>query len=242
MAATLAIRGSVASHGTAATLLGLPYGHTRVELTVVGSHSLLPGVRIHRAARMDRIDVALIRGIRTTSVSRTVIDLAGVLDDQRLEGLTSHVLAKRLVKLPYLLGRLEALGSHGRAGAGGLLALLRERQGCTRFVDSGAQRALGRLIDRYGLPRPQVEYAIQLPNGKWKFADAAWPGHRLILEVQGYEHHSDSDAWTADQGRNNQFVVLGWRVLFVTSTQIETDPGGVAALIAEALRLEAAAG
>lgn len=242
MAATLAIRGSAASHGTAATLLGLPHGHQRVEVSVARGHTLLPDVRIHRAATLGRIDVGIVGGIRTTSVSRTVIDLAGVLDASALAGLTDHVLAKRLVKLPYLLGRLEALGTRGHERAGELRELLRARQGCSRFVDSEAQRSLARLIDRYGLPRPQVEYAIRLPNGKWKFVDAAWPCHRLILEVQGYEYHSGLDAWTADQARNNQFVALGWRVLFVTPTQIETDPAGVAAMIAEALRLEAAAG
>lgn len=242
MGGTLASHGSVASHGTAATLLGLPHGHNRVELSVVGGHRQFPGVAVHRVLKLDRVDVDIIRGIRTTSVTRTVIDLAGVLEDQQLVGLTSHVLAKRLVKLPYLLSRLEGLGTRGRAGAGDFLALLREWQGCTRFVDSEAQRALGRIFVDYGLPSPEIEYGIQLPNGKWKFVDAAWPDHRLILEVQGYEDHSGLDTWTADQGRNNQFVAGGWRVLFITPTQIETDPGGVAALIAEALSLEGAAG
>ena len=235
-AACLAV-GGVASHRAAATVLGLPDIDPMVEVTVPHARRVgdLEGVRIHRVVRLDSVDRGYWNGIPTTSMTRTLIDLSGVLPGAAVVALADHVLAKRLVRLEYLAKRLEALGTQGRGGAGRMAGIVADRLGRTRFADSEPQRLLIRIVTEAGLPLPEIEFAIQLPNGDWRFVDAAWVVQRLIVEVNSYTYHSDLDAWARDQERNNELMALGWGVVPITPRRLERDPAGVADLIGRML-------
>jgi hypothetical protein len=81
MAACLAAgRGSAVSHLAAAHLWKLPCGRECVEITVTKARSVrLEGVTVHRTSQLSGIDVVWVERIPVTSITRTVIDLAGVL-------------------------------------------------------------------------------------------------------------------------------------------------------------------
>ena len=237
MSATLAVPHLVASHGTAATLLGLPQGHERLEFSLVGLHRVaMAQARIHRVASLEPVDRSRVRGIPTTSVTRTVIDLAQGLDREEQVALTDHVLAERRTRLAFLITRARALGTRGRSRAGEYLALLHSYEGLDRVVDSEAQRLLSRIIAQYGLEAPEVEYEIELDNGEVRYADAAWPRYRLLAEVQSFRHHAGMEDFDRDQTRNNWLVVGGWRILSLTPHAIRTDPAEVARVIGQAIQ------
>jgi predicted transcriptional regulator of viral defense system len=70
-------RGAFATHGSAAWRWRvIPAPPTRIELAVPGSRAPLEGVALFRPQVLRPGDVVTNRGVRTTSVPRTVLDLA----------------------------------------------------------------------------------------------------------------------------------------------------------------------
>lgn len=73
-----------------------------------------------------------------------------------------------------------------------------------------------------GLPQPQTEYQFH-PKRKWR-ADYAWPGQRLILEVEGgvwaatngtKSRHFTGTGALKDMEKYNEAAALGFRILRV---------------------------
>jgi predicted transcriptional regulator of viral defense system len=76
---------AVLSHRSAAALWCLrPTGRTRIEVTVPRWRRKRAGVQVH-VARLPGDEVTVVRGIPVTTVSRTLLDLASVLDRRQME-------------------------------------------------------------------------------------------------------------------------------------------------------------
>lgn len=233
LAACLATDG-IASHRAAARVLGLPNVPFALEVTAFRGSARVKGVRVHRLASLERVDKNWVDNIPTTSVTRTVIDLAGVLDRKDLEALVDHVLATRRVKLKFLMGRLAALGTNGRRGAGALRDVLEARVG-KAVVNSEPQRDLARLLEDFGLPPGIPEFEITLPDGRLRRLDNGWPDILVGIQVDSYRHHSSLADHTSDIVRDDDAVAEGWRILRVTPEQLTNEPARVADLIARTL-------
>jgi len=204
MAACLAVPSCVASHRVAGALWRFPGCSRPAEITLTGARqTTLPLVRVRRTRCLDPVDRARCQNIPVTSVARTVIDLSTELPESRLAAVVDFVLANRMLPLPYLAARLEALGVRGRRGAGCLRDLLQQRSDRARHVDSEFQRRLGLLIAERGLTSARFEYPIRLAGGKVRFADVAFVEERVAFEADSYRHHSSLTAWAADHTRNN---------------------------------------
>jgi len=174
LAVCLLVNGA-ASHQCAATLLGVPGLGNLVEVTVASRHTVeLEGVTVHRSRLLDWADRDRVQGIPSTSVARTVIDLAAVLTRERLEAVLDHVLATRKVPLGYLAARLQALRP-GRKGLAALAGLIAERRGMPHIADSEPQREMLRAISEAGLPLPASEFPVTLASGRVAYIDAAYP-------------------------------------------------------------------
>jgi hypothetical protein len=86
------------------------------------------------------------------------------------------------------------------------------------------------------LPAPEREYHFH-PVRKWRF-DLAWPDRNLAVEVQGATwvagYHNRGKGYELDCVKYNEAVLLGWRVLTVTSAMV--DDGRALDVITRALR------
>src|SRR5437660_7487027 len=92
--------GAVASHRTAAAVWALPLAAGDIEVTIAQSRrTRLRGAVVHRATDLEPVDCVYRRRLPVTSVTRTLIDLAGVLPEDRLEVVLDHALAHRQVPL-----------------------------------------------------------------------------------------------------------------------------------------------
>jgi very-short-patch-repair endonuclease len=74
------------------------------------------------------------------------------------------------------------------------------------------------------LPEPVREYRFH-PKRLWRF-DFAWPAVKLALEVEGGIYmkksgHNTAAGITRDCFKGNEALCLGWRVIRVTSAQID---------------------
>ena len=241
MAGCLAVD-AIASHRAAGVLWRLPDVAPRLEVTIPQRrHTVLKGFEVHRTSFIPPVDRTHVRGIPVTSLTRTAIDVSLVVPSLG-PALVDHLLATRKVPLALLRDRLQAQGVRGRRGAGDLMALLEERQGRSRHVDSGLQRRLEKIaLNGYEadlLPKPYFEYPVQLADGRWRYPDVGYPPPIAVgFEAVSYKHHSTLPDWAADCERNLDLFGEGWLIVPITEMQVR-DP---VRLVARMARIIAAA-
>lgn len=237
--------GAAVSHRAAAVLHGigdLSISPVPVEISHLrGRRPRLTNVSIHRPQQLDQVDIELVDGIPTTTVARTVVDLAGLLAPADLEYLLDDAICKR-VTVARIRWRFEALTHRGRAGVATLGALLAERG--RRYVPPQRQlehRVL-RLLKRSGVPAPVHQHPVYRDGTLLAKLDFAWPDQRVAIEADGFEVHGTSKrAFEHDRRRGNKVVLDRWLVLHVTWQRLDTDPDGFLAEVREALGLPTAA-
>lgn len=79
-------------------------------------------------------------------------------------------------------------------------------------------------FEAHGLPPPVLEFQFH-PTRKWRF-DAAWPTHKLALEVNGGMHvggrHNTAEGSHKDMEKMNAAACAGWRILYITPKSVNT--------------------
>jgi hypothetical protein len=89
-----------------------------------------------------------------------------------------------------------------------------------------------------GLPRPEVNFWIVLPDGGPPIrADFAWPAHRVIVETDGYRTHGTRQAFERDRHRDLRLGAALWRPMRVTWRQLNGEPALVEATSRALLQL-----
>jgi hypothetical protein len=183
------------------------------------------GIMLHRTRRLGDDAVMVVRGIRVTTVERTLMDLADVVP---LRVLRRAARQAEVLRLPIGSPRTTA---HGRRGAPSLaaLSLLRAEISMTR---SELESRFLRLCRRFGIPRPDVG-----PDIEGKERDFVWRDARLVVEVDGHATHGTRHAFEDDRARDVALVRAGWRVVRFTHAQIACDAAEVAAALRDLLGL-----
>jgi very-short-patch-repair endonuclease len=235
VAALWAGPGALVSHRAAAALweLGLSFPR-QIDLWIPSARDRrTTGVVVHRGGRLDRADRALLDGIPLTTPVRTIIDLAGRLEDERLEALVERAVHEGKVSIERLDARLAALGGSGRPGTGRLGAILGRRRALPA-LESVLEVRVWRLLCASGLPRPARQHEVSARGRRYRL-DFAWPGQRLALECDGWGAHGGRQSFHADRSRLGDLVASGWRVLPVTWTACVDSPDELLARVRGAL-------
>lgn len=216
--------GAVLSHRSAAELWGIGEEHPRFcEVTVPRRRRMRPRIRWHHSA-LATDEIADRNAIPLTSLHRTLLDLAAVLDRERLSDAVDRAEALRLgdrVPLAELLDR-----HRGRRGLASLRAVLAEGTE-PAFTRSRLERRFLRMLAREGLPRPEVNAIVALDAQVYE-ADCLWRRSRLIVELDGRSTHARRAAFESDRERDRVLMAAGWRVVRVTWRQLESDAASIA--------------
>lgn len=210
-----------ASHRTAAWIWSMPVTPDQIEVTTRIHRRNLEGIRIYRTNDLPAADVTITDGIPITTPTRTLIDLAAVVDEEPLEIALDDALRRRLTSIPRLTWRLRELAKNGRHGTAAMRALLAQRA-TGRAPESPLETQVIRAIRNAGLPTPQRQYSIRCGSQLTARLDLAWPSHRVAVEVDSYRFHSGRVEWERDLARRNALEALGWTVLHVTARQLKT--------------------
>ena len=229
-AALLAVDGAVLSHGTAAAIWDWRVDRgRRVHVTASGDagRRSRPGLVVHRC-RIDSEQITQHDGLTVTRPERTLLDLAPVLDRAALE----QCLARAVMLRHFDRRAFEQLvrASPRRAGVPLLRELLPEWDGRSAPTRSVLEERFLELCRRAELPRPLVN---SLAEGFE--VDFAWPGQRLIVEVDGYAFHASGSAFERDRARDAVLTLAGWRVLRFSWRQVVQEPRHVVAVIEECM-------
>jgi very-short-patch-repair endonuclease len=235
LAACLAAgEGAAASHHAAGCLWCLPgFEPIAIEISVPRGRRPRPnGVRVHQVD-LPSADVTLVEAIPVTTPARTLLDLASVAPADTVEEALDDALRRRLVTVARLRWRLDELGP--RRGVAIIRRFLNARSVPADGVQSVLETRLLRLIRRAGLPRPVAQHRVRDRGRLIAIVDFAYPEKRLAIEVDGYRWHSGRARWQRDLARRNALTRLGWRVIHFTAHDLDSNPEGTIAAIAEAL-------
>jgi very-short-patch-repair endonuclease len=187
----------------------------------------VPGIDARRTKTLDRRDVTAVSAIACTTVPRTLVDLAAVLDEDALarachEAGVLYGTAPRQVDA--VLRRLP-----NAKGAAALRAIM---SGEVKVSLSKLERAFLELLARHGLPLPITN---KLVDGRR--IDCRWPDHRLTVELDGWRFHNSRHSWEQGNQRERQARIRGERFRRFTYADVLEDP---AYMLAELRKLLAA--
>ncbi len=222
MAAVLACGPSgVLSHRSAAALLELrAWGHTKIEVTVPSRTTRQrPGIAVHRSTTLRPADTTRVRNIPCTTVSRTQLDVAEVLDRRSVERVLDQAEILEVLDVTALQNQL----SHNptRRGTPRIRAVLEDhRAGSTASWSELEERFLA-LIRAAGIPDPECNAWIVIADG-WPAirADFVWWVQRLVVETDGHATHRTRAAFEHDRRKDQRLMTAGWRPIRVTWRQI----------------------
>jgi very-short-patch-repair endonuclease len=235
MAAVLACgTGAVLSHRSAAALFGIRRSASAtVDVTTPSQAGRKrDGIRVHDGRRLTRVEITRYDGIPTTTVARTLLDLAAVIDCQGLEKAINEAEVLQLFDLRAVNATLERAGRRrGTAALRDTLANLDPLQAQTR--NELEQRFLS-ICRGAKLPLPEVNAWLTVERHRFQ-RDFLWRSHRLIVETDGFATHSTRRAFERDRRRDLALLRAGYRTVRVTWRQVLHHADEVAASIAPLL-------
>ena len=214
------------SHLSAAALWALTETDPVVIDTSIAGRSKRTrrGVRVHRPSRLEPEDTTDHQGIRTTTVDRTLIDLAVVVSTRTLERLLDEAQHLKLLDTDNLDQAL--LRNEGRAGVPRLRRVLSRHQPGSTRTRSFLEEAFLLLTREAGLPQPLVNEAL----GPYTI-DFLWRPDRVAVETDGRSAHERIAARERDYRRDAWLHAQGYLPLRFSYEQVTSRPAEVLAAL-----------
>ncbi len=191
-------QGAALSGRAAGHLWGLLRGRAPAPEVTAPKQRRVKGVSTRRRP-MDRSEQTVWRGIPTTTLARTLVDLAAVLDGPQPAracheaGVRHHTTPRQVEAV--LARRPNTLG------AGRLRAVLR---GDVHVTLSKLESRFLERLKAARLPLPQTNR----PAGGRR-VDCRWPDLNLTVELDSYRYHHSRHAWEQDRHRARQARARG---------------------------------
>jgi very-short-patch-repair endonuclease len=217
--------GAVLSHGSAAQLWELRQSNAAlIDVTVPSRAGRIRrrGIRVHRSGRLAREEVTTRSGIPVTTVARTLLDLADVLDGQALRRAVTEAEYTNRFDLTSLHSVVE--NNPGRRGRQ-VMDAADARRHRTR---SPLEDRFLRLMERHGVEEPRTNAWIEGYE-----VDFVWTRAGLVVELDGVAAHTTRVALNADRLRDRRLWRAGLRTIRLTSEALD-DPEAVLGDLAQA--------
>lgn len=202
-----------------------------VEFGVSRARRSVGGVAVRLTREWASKDLVRHCGVRVTTATRTIIDLAGQgASVAELERAIDSAVRLRLTSIPTLTRRMAELAKPGRVG----IPLLREL-----LLDSGGESALERrflrLVRQHGFPKPQTQVTFKVRTSRAIRVDFLYAAQQVVVEVSGrLGHASDADRGK-DARRRNELQHRGFEVIEFTTADVMADPAYVIASLRRSL-------
>lgn len=229
MAAVLACgEGAALSHHSALALWGL------TEWRWSGIHVTVPAdrrpkaIKVHIARGLASRDIRTHEGVRMTSPARTILDCAPSLTDNQLSRAVNDGRRSRQAHLRpwHLRDVVERFPRH--PGAKALQRFLDIKGGPTR---SDWEDTFPTFCRQFDLPEPVMSTYVAGHE-----ADALWPEHKIIIELDSWDFHQDRDAFESDRDRDADTLAAGYLTVRITWERIEQRSAREATRLREIIR------
>ena len=229
--------GAAVSHRAAALISDLDGVEAApVELTTTGRRrALVPGLTVHGTMALPPEDVVLRKGLRTTSIPRTIVDLAAVVTPETLELAVESALRSGHATVDALMARLDA-GPHNQRGCRALRAILGAHP--SKPTESALESFVWQILRGAGLPPPHRQHEVRDERRRLVARlDYAYPEAMLAIEADGFRYHSSSRDFRRDRAKHNALTRLGWTIYRVTWNDATRRRREVAAEVAGLLQV-----
>ncbi len=222
LAAVLACgENAVLSHASAAWLWGLlPICPPVAEVTARGRGHARRRIRVHRVASLSDLDWGVQEDIPTTTVPRTMLDIAATGSTRRLERVIDRTRRRGLLDLD----TIDLMLSRRRRSPG--VAQVRDALDIYRtpvFDRARSELLFLKAIKKEGLTRPAINTFIAGFE-----IDAYWESERFAVEVDGWETHGTRVAFERDRLRQEDLKLAGIDSIRIAARRIEQEPDEVA--------------
>ena len=207
--------GAVLSYRDGAQLWELRQSNSGlIDVTVPSQNGRIRrrGIRVHRSGRLAPEEVTVRRGIPVTTVERTLLDLADVLDMQGLRRAVTEAEYRNLLDHTALIAVVE--NNPGRRGRQVLEAAEARRH---RTRSPLEDRLLG-FLDRYDVEEPE--------SGVWiegYEVDFVWTRVGLVVELDGVAAHGTRQAVRRDRKRDRVLWRAGFRTMRLTDDAFDAE-------------------
>lgn len=209
--------GALLSHYSASWLWGLAStSPVPVHVTTPRQRAGRLPIRIHRSRTLAAADSALEENIPVTSVARTLLDQAALVDGRRLRRLLRRAEERRIFDLAAVHDALARNRGHrGRKP----LTLALEIYEPPPFTRSEFEARFYEAVLAEGLPTPRVNF-----NVAGMEVDLFWPEHRLAVELDFFETHGTRASFEEDRLRRERLLLEGIEVVNVTGPRFAREP------------------
>jgi very-short-patch-repair endonuclease len=217
--------GALLSHGTAAWRWRLiPAFPSMITLATPRRRAAIAGVEVFDSLRLRPSDSAQNGRFPTTTVARTLLDLAVRYDRRAL----LRALAEAEFHHDLRPADIERTLRRGHPGSANLRAALREHAPGYGEMKSRLERRFRELLIRHGVELPWRNQEV----GPWT-VDCLWPEQRVVVELDGRQHERPHRA-DSDDGRDLWLRRHGYVSRRYGKRQIEGRPDEVIADLLDA--------
>lgn len=180
-----------------------------------------PGIAARHSTTLAVADVHPVRGIPCTSVARTLLDLAAILDRRGVE----RALDRAETLREFDLRSIEDLLARSRRarGAAVLRSALSAYGGTTTLQSKAEERFLA-LLEAGGIERPRVNEWMALAEGGGYRPDFLWPLQRLVVEIDGRAYHARRRAFRHDRQRDRRLALAGYETRRYDASEVIQEP------------------
>ncbi len=228
-----------ASHRSAARLWGVSGFNDRAFDVIVGRHVRHPRLgdhfRLHESQSVIARDTTTCRGVPVTSPARTVVDLAAVASEERVEFLVESFQRMQLCDIDDIQEAVDRLAAAGQRGARKLRAVMARQGRGERNIDSQTNIRMRNLLTNAGFEEPEAEYPVEVATG-WIYPDLVYPRHWIVIECVSVAFHLRGPSYAKDNARRNALMMAGWMVLEFTWQQVYEDSEATLAIVSAALK------
>lgn len=212
---------TVASHQSAALVWDLPLaeclrGAADQPIVLTSPRQCqLEGATVHRRD-LPSWQRTSWRGVPVTTPARTIVDLAGAVDQATLAAMTDELLRRGLLPLERLQRVVATLAPVGRQPLDPLRELLGDRVPGYDPGGSRWEREMDDLYDTLDLPPAVRQHEIPVGSRVYR-VDRAIVDLRIAMEWKGYRWHAGRDMFDYDADREADLASIGWQLLTFTS-------------------------
>jgi hypothetical protein len=231
--------GAAASHRSAAALHDFDgFEPDVVEITVPQARRdfRMEGVIVHSSAYWGDVDICEVDGIPVSTPERTLVTLASVIDEFRVESALDSAERDGTVTREAVVEAHADVRERGRNGVAAIGRLLEKRAELIGTPHSVLERRFLRVLEAHDIPLPVCQVPMRRPDGRMAYLDSGYPDLGLFFELDGNVAHATPAQRSADNVRANELGLRGIRIVRFTYEQVVHEPEMVAATVRAHLR------
>ncbi|HEX8854689.1 MAG TPA: DUF559 domain-containing protein [Thermoleophilaceae bacterium] len=167
-------------------------------------------------------------GIPVTTIARTLLDLAAVLNERQLTYAIEQAERQQRFDKKAITEACKRNPRH--SGLRALRAAVQAFEPELTHTRSDLEREFVSFCRDWDIPVPAFNVVVCGYT-----VDAAWQRERLIVELDTRDYHDDGAGFEEDRRRDAELQRRGYRVIRITAKRLREEPQAIAELLRELL-------